>query len=114
MQTFQEQIAATRANLERLEALAAKHPELFEHGHLIEVTPEHNRIYIHVSRDPQRDWKAFAAKYPANWRKKRSPSLDYQGFDYDGAISETEIAILGAEPDDKESQPLFAGEASAA
>lgn len=36
---FTEQLAATRANLERLEALAASEPDLFEHGNLIQVAP---------------------------------------------------------------------------
>jgi hypothetical protein len=113
MQSFTSQLAATRANLERIERLFAAHPDLFEHASLAQVCPENARIYIHASGDPHRDWKMAAAMYPkAGWKKVHSACMNYVGFDYDGVIDGVEVSILGAEPF-QEPQPLFAGEAAA-
>src|SRR5436190_1856769 len=93
---FADQLVATRESLCQLDLVASVYPELFEYGSLIEVTPKYSRVYIHASNDRNRDWKSFARKYPANWRRQSSAS-DCSYWDYDGNIDGVEIMILQAE-----------------
>ena len=109
MNSFTNQIAETQAQLDRLRNLFAQHPELFDTANLIEVTPEHCRVYLHASRDRVRDWKEFARQYPkANWKRESSAS-DYAWMDYRGQIGDVEISILQAELREQP-HPLFAAQ----
>ena len=107
MTSFTDQLAATRANLERLEKLFLRHPELFEHASLIEATPDHNRVYIHASKDRNRDWRAWAQNYPAGWMLEPSPSAWATHCDFTGTLDGVEISILQAEAREQ-SKALFA------
>lgn len=111
MNSFTEQLAATRANLERLEKLFAERPELFEHASLIEVAPDHNRVFIHASKDRGRDWRAWAKQFGDSWVKEPSPSSWSRHWDYSGKIGGVDISILQAEQREQP-QPLFAEEAA--
>jgi hypothetical protein len=93
MNTFSEQLALTRANLERVETLFAAHPGLFECARGIYVQDDSAKIYIHAGLDT--DWKAFASRYrQADWKRERGSS---GGWDYRGTINGVELCILGAE-----------------
>ncbi len=106
MNAFNEQLAATRASLERLEQLAAQAPDLLDGGSLIEVAPNHARIFQHGQAEPVRDWLALVRKYPAGW--EREPCASYRDrWDWAGTINGVEITIIGAEQMPK-AQPLFA------
>ncbi len=107
MKTFNEQLAATRANLDRLERLAEKAPELFERASGITVGEDEVRVYLHAWQDPSRDWKTMAARWPkANWKRERGS----EGWNYVGIVDGVEVCMIGAEKK-QESQPLFPGEA---
>jgi len=110
MNTFTSQLVATRANLERLEALAMEHPELTELASGISVEDDKVRFYIHAWQDTARDWRAFALRFPgASWQRERGN----EGYNYDGVIGGVQVCLIGAEPH-QEPQPLFAGEAAVA
>lgn len=98
MNTFTDQLAATRANLERLEKLFAECPDLFEHANLIEVKPDGGSVYIHSSGDEDRDWLALAKKYcQANWKRKISGSYGCWSYDWDGELDGIHFSILSVE-----------------
>ncbi|MES2367365.1 MAG: hypothetical protein V4563_15925 [Pseudomonadota bacterium] len=105
--SFESQLQATRANLERLEALAAAAQDLFAHASLIQINDEGSRVYIHASQVPEYDWLALAVKYArANWQREHSPAI-YGKYDWTGVIDGVEVSILGAEARELP-KPLFA------
>lgn len=104
---------ATQANLDRLRNLYATRADLFEFASLIQVTPENVRVFIHASRDRERDWKAWARQFSTHWTKETSAS-DYDYFDYECVIEGVEVSILQAEKWLEAKKPVFAEEASAA
>ncbi len=104
---FTEQLAAMRANLERLERLAAEHPDLFAHANLAEATPGQTRIFVHASDDRERDWRAWAMRFPIKWKLNPSPSNYSEWYDYDGEIEGVKISVLQAEPREQP-KPLIA------
>ncbi|MES2367166.1 MAG: hypothetical protein V4563_14915 [Pseudomonadota bacterium] len=106
MSSFESQLQATRANLERLDRLAAECKDLFEHANLIQVNDEGARVYIHASKSPDLDWRALAQKYgQAHWKREQSASY-FDKYDWTGAIDGIEVSILGVEPKPV-AQPLF-------
>lgn len=111
MQTFSEQLASTRANLERLEALAAQSPELVDCATLVQVNPDQAQLFLHASRDPERDWRKFVASYKGAWQRENS--VINGAWDYRGVVDGVDICIIGAEKR-PEPQPLFVEEGTAA
>lgn len=110
---FKDQLESTRANLERLERLAAECSDLFQHASLIQINDEGARVYIHASQAPERDWRSLAVKYArANWQREHSPAI-YGKYDWTGVIDGVEVSILGVEAK-PEPQPLFAESEAAA
>jgi len=106
---FTDQLAATRANLERLEALAMEHPELIEHASGIVIEDNRVRFWIHAWNAPDRDWRAFALGFPgAHWQRE----MGRDGWNYDGVLGGVQICIIGAEPR-KEPEALVAEGAAA-
>lgn len=102
MQTFGDQLQATRANLDRLEALAAEAPDLLgPHASVSEVTPSHARVYVHASVTEEAkavDWPAMARKYRrANWQRSPSAAYPIHYWDWDGMLDGVEVCIIAAE-----------------
>lgn len=96
MDPFIEQLGATRANLDRLAALAAKCPELFDGGRVIQVEPTGAQVYLHASRHPDRNWKVFLRQWPeGKWT--REESVVAAAWDYRGKLDGVNICIIGAE-----------------
>ncbi len=106
MTTFSEQLQATRANLARLQNLAAECSDLFAYASLIQINEDGSRVYIHASKSPDLDWRALAQKYgQAHWKREQSASY-FDKYDWTGAIDGIEVSILGVEPKPV-AQPLF-------
>jgi len=102
MKTFAERLADTRVNLERLEALAAKHPDLFEHGSGIYL--EDDKVRVYIMGEGADDWLAFAKRWSdGNWKREHSA---VSGYDYRGTLDGVELCIISAEPGE-EPKPLF-------
>ena len=109
---FNEQLAATRANLDNLERLSTVHPALFDTATLISIEPEKAQVFLHASREPNRDWKTFVQQYPmAKWH--RESGVLSETWDYRGVLEGVNICIIGAEKR-PEAQPLFAEEGTVA
>jgi len=93
---FIEQISSTRANLDRLEKLVARCPELFDGGRVIQVEPTGAQVYLHASRHPDRNWKVFLRQWPeGKWT--REESVVAAAWDYRGVLEGVNICIIGAE-----------------
>ena len=103
VETFSSQLAATRGQLDKLEALAAKAPDLLEHGdHGIYVQYDKVRVVICDSSRKPDFWRELALKYrDAKWRR------DGDG-NWDGELGGVELTIIDAEPERKPSQFVFA------
>jgi len=92
MKTFAERLTATRANLERLEALHNKHPDLFRAACGIYI--EDDKVRVYINGDAEHDWLAFAKRWDCNWTREHSP---VSGYDYRGTIGGVELCIISAE-----------------
>ncbi len=102
MNSFTSQLQATRANLERLEALAAAASDLFEHAHCgIYVQDDSVRVIIgDLSKTPEH-WRALAWKYrAANWKRDERDN-------WDGELQGVQLTILRAQPATK-TEAVFA------
>ena len=114
MNAVEDQLAATRANLERLEKLAADCPDLFEYASGPSIEPDAVTVYLHANiREEARavDWPAVARKYrDAGWKRVSSAAYHCR-WDWHGELNGVRIRILGVEAV-PEAQPLFIGEAA--
>ncbi len=101
--TFQKQLAATRANLERLEALAQAAPDLVQYAHYgIYIEPEKVRIILADSSKDTAYWLALARKYPqAGWKRS-----DMSGH-WDGELAGVQVTILEAEKPKARETPVL-------
>lgn len=96
MTPFNDQLTAAQAHLDRLKALAVRHPTLFELGNLSQITADYARVYIHASFEPERDWLAWVSQFNGAWVRESSPnSADH--WDYDGVVDGIQITLIMAE-----------------
>lgn len=109
MSDFNQQLQSTRANLDRLTALASECPDLFAHASNPQANPQTACFYVHANIGEGAktvNWRELAAKYRrAGWR--RDSSAAYPGsYDWRGIIDGVEVVVIGAESR-PEPQPLF-------
>jgi hypothetical protein len=103
--SFSGQLAATRANLEKLERLAAECPDLVAHWHNgIYVQDDRVRLIIGDSKKTPEYWRKLAMKYrAANWRREVGSNH------WDGELNGVMLTILDAQgPSRHEKEAVFA------
>lgn len=97
LNTFPENLARLRVNLERLEALYAKDPDFFKcAGEWITVEPGGVRVILHYNRDEDCDWRAVIRRVGGSgWRRENGVVAGR--WDYRGTVDGVEVIIIGAE-----------------
>lgn len=105
MNTFPENMARLRANLERLEALYAAHPEFFQCAReYITIEPDNVRVMLHWQHDKDCDWRAMIRRVGGTGWQRENGVVSGR-WDYRGKVDGIEVIIIGAEAQ-PEPEPL--------